>query len=146
VTDKGFTLIELMIVVAIISILVALAMPNLMESRKAAAEASAVSSLRTISSAQELYLNRFGTYGMLQNLRSVNMVDPILGAATTIGSPKSGYYFTVTIGGSGATWTCIARPSDWDSTGNWNYKIDQTGVIYHNPDDNGNTWDDSIGG
>jgi len=144
--NKGFTLIELMIVVAIIAIIAAIAIPNLLESKKAANEAAAISALRTISSAEELYNTRYSSYATLAQMSSRNLVDSVLAAATTTGSGKSGYYFEVDTSVSGAAWTTIARPTDWGTTGERNFRIDQTGVIYYNTDDGGTTWTSALGG
>ena len=60
--EQGFTLIELMIVVAIIAIIAAIAIPSLLNARKAGNEASAISSLRTLSTVNEQYRTRFQEY------------------------------------------------------------------------------------
>ena len=144
--NKGFTLIELMIVVAIIAIIAAIAIPNLLESKKAANEAAAISALRTISSAQELYNTRYSTYGESTELDTANMIDSVLAGATDANSPKSGYFFVIDVSGSGASWSCIARPSDWGTTGERNFKIDQTGVINYNTSSGSSDWSASLGG
>jgi prepilin-type N-terminal cleavage/methylation domain-containing protein len=137
---EGFTLIELMIVVAIIAIIAAIAIPSLLESKKAANEASAISSLRTIGSAEELYFARTGKYGLKDSLNDGpggprRMIDKALRDAYTGSStPRSGYYFDITVSGSNSAWSAVAHPSEWGITGERNFIIGGGGVIYWNED------------
>jgi type IV pilus assembly protein PilA len=114
--SKGFSLIELLIVVAIILIIAAIAIPNLLRARIAANESSAVSSIRTMNTAQVTYQSTYPTVGYASALTylgpsastgcttpiSANacLVDWIVAQATAAGSAKSGYYFADTAGGA----------------------------------------------
>ena len=121
--QHGFTLIELMIVVAIIAIIAAIAIPSLLNARKAGNEASAISSLRTLTTVNEQYRTRFSTYGIsLTNIQTAGYIDSVLG-----GGAKSGYTFTYA--GATNTWSVAGAPTSIGTTGDRYFFVDQTGVI-----------------
>ena len=142
--QKGFSLIELLIVVAIILIIAAIAIPNLLRSRMAANEASAVGSVRTINTAQVTFATSYPADGFtsLANLGGTGttasntgalLIDNILGCAA---SPckKSGYQFTsaATGGAPNTSYTTTAVPITVGSTGQRSFFSDQSGVIRYN--------------
>lgn len=106
--QKGFSLIELLLVVAVILIIAAIAVPNLQRARIAANEASAVSSIRTINTAEVLYNTSYPTVGYSANLdnlggtscNSPSSTSACLIEATLAAGTKSGYTFTYTVGGN----------------------------------------------
>jgi type IV pilus assembly protein PilA len=125
--QKGFSLIELLIVVAIILIIAAIAIPNLLRARIAANEASAVASIRTVNTAMISYNSSYPTVGFAVNLASLAgtscspptssgacLIDTQLGSGT-----KSGYSFSA-VGSGGppsGTYQVVAAPLTPNQTG-----------------------------
>ncbi len=124
---KTFTLIELMIVIAIIAIIAAIAIPNLVEARKAGNEAAAIGTCRTVASAQALFREgdreQDGSIDYaadLDELGSASLIDSDLADGT-----KSGYVFAAT--GSQFSWSMTADAQD--SQGGRDFFTDESGVI-----------------
>ncbi len=120
---RGFSLIELLIVVAIILIITAIAVPNLLQARIRSQEASAVNSVRTITSAEIMYRIRFGTYTGLADLHEEGILDTELGTAP---HQKSGYVFSAT--GDIQSFTVGATPIA-DGAGRRSFCSDTPAVI-----------------
>ena len=144
---KGFTLVELMIVLAIIAIVAAFAIPNLMKSRMAANETAAIGALRTILAAEGTYMNRYGVYGTLSELSDEGLIDSSLASGK-----KSGYFFgQVDDDTSNYSYCFGAAPVEDGKSGEKEYCVTQQGTIYEaaldSSDvdaDTGADWSDSV--
>ena len=142
--EKGFSLIELLIVVAIILIIAAIAIPNLLRSRIAANEASAVGSLRTLNTAEITYNTTYPSTGFACTLGAMappsgsasatssaaGLIDSTLGGGT-----KSGYTFTIgnCSGTPAFNYNTTAAPVSPGTTGQRYFCSDSSGVIKYDP-------------
>ena|SRR5437016_5920814 len=132
--ERGFSLIELLIVVVIIGVIAALAIPGLQRARRYAQSGSAIQSLRTITTAEHLYERRFRVYGTLIDLAPEGTIDSNLATGA-----KSGYTFSITLvldandiaNGKLMTFKSNANPQADLATGLYFY-VDETAVIRSN--------------
>jgi type IV pilus assembly protein PilA len=146
--QKGFSLIELLIVVAIILIIAAIAIPNFMRSKMAANEASAVSSLRVINTGEITYASAYTSVGYSLALSDLGgsaatcavgsgasqtgacLIDNVLALASSAPTAKSGYYFLYApVGNAGTAYTVQGPPAIPGVTGGRYFFTDQTSVI-----------------
>jgi prepilin-type N-terminal cleavage/methylation domain-containing protein len=134
ISKKGFTLIELMIVIAIIAIIAAIAIPNLIEARKHGNEAAAVGALKTITTSQSLFRegdkenDQNFDYGSLAELSGQQLIDGVLGSGT-----KQGYFFACSYGSTTSEflWYATANPAVPGTTGDRYFATNQAGVVFY---------------
>ena len=136
--ERGFSLIELLVVVTIIMVIVAMALPRLTPVKMSANETSAAVSIRALNSACLTYETLYGSFppslaalgpGSEQNANSADMIDALLAGGT-----KDGYRFTYSAGpkdslGHISSYTILAEPITPGTTGMRSYFGDQSGTI-----------------
>ena len=124
--EKGFSLIELLIVVAVISLIAAIAIPNLRKARQGANSASAVQSLRTITTAQQLFEFKNKRFGTLTELAPEGTLDVSLQTGL-----KSNYLFSITVTAAGKKFSVTATPVEAPAEF-IHYFVNETTVIRFN--------------
>jgi prepilin-type N-terminal cleavage/methylation domain-containing protein len=139
-SHKGFSLIELLIVVAIILIIAAIAIPNLLKARISANESSAVGSVRSLNTASVQYATQCPNLGFPASLTvlgpgandctGAGIIDSLLVTGT-----KSGYTFVYAPGAAtpNTSYTITSTPITLSVTGQRGFFSDQTGVIRYDP-------------
>lgn len=147
--QKGFSLIELLLVVAVILIIAAIAIPNFLRSRMRANEASAVASIRTIDTAAVTYSITYPTQGFPASLTTLGGAEPCTASSSTscllddnlAQGVKAGYNFVFTGDGlvPSVTYAITGAPLLVGGSGQNMYCSDQAGVIHYDPSGSGCT-------
>nr|MBU1327973.1 prepilin-type N-terminal cleavage/methylation domain-containing protein [Candidatus Omnitrophota bacterium] len=132
-SKQGFTLVEIMIVVAIIALLAAIAIPNLLRARHNANEAASIAAIRTISTACESFRSAQTPTSYPANLAALSSATPAyidagLAGATAAGTARQGYFYTYALVNANQ-FTCTASPAVSGTTGTRIFFVDESGVI-----------------
>ncbi|MFH1622714.1 MAG: prepilin-type N-terminal cleavage/methylation domain-containing protein [Candidatus Omnitrophota bacterium] len=125
---QGFTLVEIMIVVAIIILLAAIAIPNLLRARHNANESAAIGAVRTISTAAESWRAAQTTPAYPTTLATMASVTPPYIDSTLAGGAKQGYTYAYTLD-SANEYSLIASPATSGVTGTRLFFVDESGVL-----------------
>jgi prepilin-type N-terminal cleavage/methylation domain-containing protein len=116
--NKGFSLLELLIVVAIILIIATIAIPSLLRSRQAANESAAVANMRTLNTAEVTYLSSGGgTYGTIANMIAAGLIDDTFDTSVRA---KAGYIYMLELDATAQDYTIHANPAS-PNTGRYGY-------------------------
>ena len=145
IAERGFTLVEIMIVVAIIALLAAIAIPNVLRGRTTANESAAIGNLRALISSLEMYRSVNNAYPLTANW----VANMYTGAVPAFGPPSfnhamdgtacppavassctQGYRYTYT-SAAGTTHTLLAVPDGVGTTGTRSFLADSSGIIRH---------------
>ena len=151
-TERGFTLVEIMIVVAIIALLAAIAIPNVLRGRTTANESAAIGNMRALVSALEMFRSVNNTYPTdaaaawrnqlygadclaatvpIPDFGPPSFCNTMAGGAAAATGLVQGYKYTYTGVAAGTTYTIQATPSVVNNTGTRSFFVDESGLIRH---------------